>query len=308
MADRDRVSRVSPYLFLTLAMIFFATNVVIGRAVHAEIPPVGLSFWRWIAASLLLLPFGLPHVRRQWDLIVRHWKVFVGLSTAMILFGNTLIYIGLNFTIALNAGIVPVARPMIIVALSWVIFRTAVTGGQVLGIAIAMVGVLAIVVRGDLSALASLEFSTGDMIVFAGNIGIAFYQVLFPLAPKELHPIALLQITFVLGSLLLVPFYILETVFIAPVTPTLVAVSAILTVAIFPSILAIWCFNRGMTLIGPSRAGIFNYLQPLFVAVLAITLLGEAVERYHLIAFVLVICGIIVASRGRPISPTSSAS
>ncbi len=280
-------------------MIFFASNVIIGRAVHTEIPPVGLSIWRWIAASLLFLPFGLPHVRRQWDLIVRHWKVLLGLATAMILFGNTLIYIGLNYTIALNAGIVPVARPMIIVALSWVIFRTAVTGGQVLGIAIAMLGVLAIVVRGDLSALASLEFSTGDMIVFAGNIGIAFYQVLFPLVPKELHPNALLQTTFTLGVLLLVPLYILETVFIAPVQPSLVTVSAILAVAIFPSMLAIWCFNRGMAALGPIRAGIFHYLQPLFVAVLAVTLLGEALERYHLIAFALVICGIIVASRRR---------
>jgi len=299
MADRDRVSEASPYLFLTFAMVFFATNVIIGRAVHGEVPPVGLSFWRWTAASLLFLPFGLPHVRRQWDLIVRHWKVFVGLATAMVLFGNTLIYIGLNFTIALNAGIVPVARPAIIVALSWLIFRTAVTGGQVLGIAIAMLGVLVIVVRGDLSALASLEFNTGDMIVFAGNIGIAIYQVFFPLAPKELHPIALLQVTFVLGSLLLVPFYVLETVFIAPVTATLVTVSAILAVAVFPSMLAIYCMNRGMTLIGPSRAGIFNYLQPLFVTVMAITLLGEAVKTYHLIAFALVIGGIVVASRGR---------
>ena len=299
MGDRDRVSEALPYLFLTLAMIFFATNVIIGRAVHAEIPPVGLSIWRWIAASLLFLPFGLPHVRRQWRLIVAHWKVLLGLASAMILFGNTLIYIGLNYTIALNAGIFPVARPMIIVALSWVIFRTAVTGGQVLGIVIAMLGVLAIVVRGDLSALASLEFSTGDMIVFAGNIGIAFYQVLFPLAPKELHPNALLQTTFALGVLLLVPLYILETVFIAPVTPSLVTVSAILAVAIFPSMLAIYFMNRGMMALGPSRAGIFNYLQPLFVAVLAITLLGEALEIYHLIAFALVICGIVVASRRR---------
>ncbi len=95
------------------------------------------------------------------------------------------------------------------------------------------------------------------------------------------------------------PFYVLETVFIAPVTPSLVTVSAVLAVAIFPSILAIWCFNRGMTALGPSRGGIFNYLQPLFVTVMAITLLGEALETYHLIAFALVICGIIVASRRR---------
>jgi drug/metabolite transporter (DMT)-like permease len=303
MAERDGESGVSPYLFLTLAMVFFATNVIIGRAVHGEVPPVGLSFWRWTAASLLFLPFGLPHVRRQWDLIVRHWKVFVGLSTAMILFGNTVIYIGLNYTIALNAGIVPVARPMIIVALSWVIFRTAVTGGQVLGIIIAMVGVLVIAARGDLSALASLQFNNGDLIVFAGNIGIAVYQVFYPLAPRELHPNAMLQITFLLGIPLLAPFYALETIYIAPVVPNLVTVSAILAVAIFPSMFAIYCMNRGMTMIGPSRAGIFNYLQPLFVMVMAITLLGEAVEIYHLIAFTLVIAGIVVANRGRPTSP-----
>lgn len=308
MTDRDSASGASPYLFLTFAMVFFATNVIIGRAVHGEIPPVGLSFWRWVAASALFLPFGLTHVRRQWALIVRNWKVFLMLATAMILFGNTVIYIGLNYTIALNAGIVPVARPVIIVALSWVIFRTAVTGGQVLGIVVAMVGVLVIAVRGDLSALASLTFNTGDLIVFAGNIGIAVYQVLFPLAPRELHPYALLQVTFILGALLLAPFYALETIYIAPVTPNLVTVSAILAVAIFPSMLAIYFMNRGMTAIGPSRAGIFNYLQPLFVTLMAVTLLGEAVEIYHLIAFTLVIGGIVVANRGRTPSSASPVS
>lgn len=288
---------LTPYLLVTVSMFFFASNVIIGRAVHLDIPPLGLSNWRWIAASILFLPLGLGPVRRQWQLIVANWKRLLLMSVAMVVFGNTLVYVGLQYTTALNGGIMPVSRPVVILSLTWLMLGTAITRGQVAGVAIAMLGVLTIVLRGDLSALAELRFNSGDLLLFAANVGISVYQVLLSMAPRELHPNALLQVIMTMGAVMLLPFYALETVFIRPVEFTAVSVSSILAVAIFPSIIAISLINRGIVALGPGRVGIMNYLSPVFIAIMAIWLLGETPHLYHGVAISLVIVGILVANR-----------
>ena len=90
-----------PHALLTLAFVFMSFNIIVGRAVHEDVPPVGLSFWRWTVASFLLLPFSIGAVRRQWRLIVAHWRILVLIAAVMVLFGNTLVHVGLQSTTAL---------------------------------------------------------------------------------------------------------------------------------------------------------------------------------------------------------------
>lgn len=287
----------SPYLFLVLSAVFFSTNIVIGRAVHADVPPVALSIWRWIVASLIFLPFGFGPVRRQWRLVISRWKPFLGMAVCGILFGNTLLYVALQTTTALNAGIVALSRPVLIVMLSWIFLGVAATGRQVVGMAISMVGVFAIIVRGDIALLAALQFNTGDLLVLVSCVGIAGYSVLLPAAARGLHPSAAVQMPMLFGALVLLPFYGFETAYIRPIEVNTVTVTAVLAVAIFPSILAIWCLNRGILAIGPSRSGVFNYLTPVCITIMAIAFLGETLEVYHVLGFVLVVAGIVISTR-----------
>lgn len=290
----------SPYLLLILSAMFFSTNIIIARAVHADVPPVALSIWRWIAASLIFLPFGFRPVRRQWRIAFSHWRAFLGIEVSGMLLGNTVLYIGLQYTTALNAGIVTLSRPVLIVMLSWIFLGTAATGRQIAGMAVAMIGVLAIIVRGDIGLIATLQFNVGDLLVLVSSVGVAGYSVLLPTAARDLHPDVTVQLPMLFGVLILLPFYGFETAYIQPIEFNAVTVIAILAIAVFPSILAMWCLNRGLMAIGPSRASVFNYLTPVCVAIMAITFLGETLEIYHVAGFVLVATGIVIATRRKP--------
>jgi drug/metabolite transporter (DMT)-like permease len=294
----------SPYLMLVLAAVFFSSNIVIGRAVHADVPPVALSFFRWITASLIFLPFSIGPLRRQWRLVLSRWKPFLGLAVCGMLFGNTVMYMGLHYTTALNAGIVVLSRPLLIVMLSWIFLHTPATRRQMAGMAVAMAGVFAIVVRGDVTLITTLQFNKGDLLMLFASVGVAAYSVILPAAAKDLHPSIAVQVPMTLGILVLIPAYGFEAAYMETIRFDTVTVSAILAIAIFPSILAIWFINRGIMAIGPSRAGVFNYLTPVCIAILAISFLGEILEVYHAIGFVSVVAGIVIATRRRKRDPT----
>jgi len=287
------------YGCLALAFLFMALNIVVGRAAHTEIPPLGLSFWRWVLASALFLPFSWRHVREQWGLVLAHWRLIVVVSVVMVPAGNNLIYVGLQHTTAINGGLIPVARPVIILLLSWFLFRGTVTRHQWLGIAVAMVGVVTVVTRGNPGVLMELGFNRGDLWLIGASVGIACYQSLIGRMPRELHPSVLLQVTMVLGAAMMLPLYLAETLAGRPVVPTAPALATIVFCAIFPSILAVWLINAGIAALGPARMGIFNYLPPLFVAAIAIPVLGEQLHWYHPVAFAIVAAGIVISVRGR---------
>ena len=288
-----------PYCFLTMAFLLMALNIIVGRAAHTEIPPLGLSFWRWLLACFLFLPFSLSRMREQWPLVLAHWKMLLLVSIVMIPLGNNLIYVGLQDTTALNGGLIPVARPVLILTLSWFLFRGTVTRYQWLGIAIALTGVITVITRGDPAILTQMDFNRGDLWLIGASIGIACYQTLIGRVTKELHPVVLLQITMMLGTALMLPPYVIETLAGRPVVFTAPALGAIILCAVFPSICAVYLINAGIVALGPARMGIFNYLPPLFVAAIAIPVLGEELHGYHLAAFTLVALGIVTSVRGR---------
>jgi drug/metabolite transporter (DMT)-like permease len=287
------------YCYLTLAFLFMALNVIVGRAAHTEIPPLCLSFWRWLVASLLFLPFAWRHCRDQWPLICQNWPILVMVSIVMVPLGNNLIYVGLQDTTALNGGLIPVARPAIILLLSWFLFRGTVTHYQWIGIGIAVIGVVTVLTRGDPTILLEMDLNRGDLWLVGASIGIAFYQTLIGRVPRDLHPRVLLQVTMILSTFMMLPLYILETLAGRPVVATLPALGAIAFTAIFPAICAVYLINAGIAILGPARMSIFNYLPPLFVAAIAIPVLGEEPHWYHPVAFVLVTIGIVIAARRR---------
>lgn len=296
---RARGGNLRPYCYLTLAFLLMALNIVVGRAAHTEIPPLGLSFWRWLLASLLFLPFSARRLREQWPLVKANWKFLLALSIVMVPLGNNLIYVGLQHTTALNGGLIPVARPVIILVLSWFLFRGSVTRYQWLGIAIAMTGVILVVTRGDPSTLARMDINRGDLWLVGASVGIACYQTLIGRVTKALHPAVLLQVTMVLGTAMMLPLYIMETLGGRAVVATAPALGAIVFCAVFPSVCAVYLINAGIAALGPARMGIFNYLPPLFVATIAIPVLGEEPHWYHPIAFAIVALGIVTSVRGR---------
>lgn len=285
------------YLLLSLMALFWAGNQVLGRAVAGHVPPVALSFLRWSIATLIVLPFALPHLRRDWPVVRENW-LFIGFL-GVIGGGafNTLQYIGLNYTTALNSLVLNSIGPILISIACVLLFKDRLTVSQMAGTVISMAGVLVVISRGEPELLASLSLNRGDLLILFAMAITAVYTAYLRLKP-DIHWITFLFCMFLASGLFNLPLVIVEILaFDKMVQPTLFTILAIGYVSIFPSILSYFCFVRGVELIGGVRAGIFMHLIPLFGALMAIGLLGEPLAAFHIVGFVLVLAGVALTSR-----------
>jgi drug/metabolite transporter (DMT)-like permease len=286
----------NPYFLLAIAGLCWSGNHVMGRAVAGHVPPFSLSTARWLLPALALWPFAHAYLRRDWPLVKAHWRILAFLSLMGGALFSALQYLGLQFTEALNVSVFNSLVPVFIVAAAALFFRDRITLLQGLGIAISLTGVLVIVTRLDPGALASLRFNFGDLIILFNMACWAIYSVFLRRAPK----IHWLSFTIVLAggsTIATLPVAIWEHVAGFTIQPTLLTIVAILYVAIFPSVVALFGWNRGVELIGANRAGPFLHLVPLYSAFLAYFFLGEALHAYHVLGFVLILAGVWFAAR-----------
>lgn len=291
-----RTIKDRPYLLLILAVLFWSGNFILGRAFHSEIPPVALAFWRWIGAALLVTLPALPHLRRDRRALLQHWPAVLLLSTLGIAAFNTLAYSGLQYTEAINAFLLQSLMPVLIVLLSFVIFREKVTKLQSVGILVSLCGAVTIITRGDADILLSLSINRGDLLVFAAVVCYAGYTVLLRKRP-HVHPLAFIATTFWLGSFILIPFYLWETLTVARLELKPASMLVIGYVMVFPSIVSYLCYNRGVELIGANRAGLFIHLMPVFGSLMAVVFLGEIFCWFHGLGILLIGAGIYLATR-----------
>ena len=277
-----------PYLLLSLASLFWAGNIVLGRYVAGHVPPMTLSCIRWTGACLMLLPFARPHLARDWPVLRRHIPLLVALSATGFAINNALSYWALQFTQAINALLIQSSGPLFVALWSLVLFGVRLTLGQFAGIALSLVGVLTIILRGDPAALASVKPNVGDVMFAGALLAFGLYSALMPRRPVT-HQLSLICFTMACGALLLLPLSIWEYA-----NGTMVTLAY---VVIFPSTLAYLFFNRGIAMIGPNRAAPFFHLVPVFGSVMAILLLGEEPRLFHLVGYVMVFAGVVIASR-----------
>ena len=285
-----------PYLLLSLASLFWAGNIVLGRYVAGHVPPLTLSCVRWIGAFFMLLPFARPYLARDWPVLRARLPLIIALSATGFAVNNALAYWGLQFTEALNALLLQSSGPLFVALWALVLFGVRLTWAQLAGIAISLAGVLTIILRGDLSALAGIRLNVGDIMFAGALLAFGLYSALMMRRPV-MHQLSLISFTMVLGSLLLLPLSVWEyTTGVRLKLDTTTAITLVYVV-VFPSTLSYLFFNRGIALIGPNRAAPFMHLVPVFGSAMAILLLGEEPRLFHLVGYALVLAGVVIASR-----------
>lgn len=295
-APRRRIADQA-WLLMMLPALFWAGNAVVGRAaVAADVPPVGLAFWRWTMGALIILPFAWPHARRDWPALRQHWRIVVLLAFLGISVFNTLLYLGLQTTSAINGVMLQTLMPVLIVLMNLAVFGESVSLRQTAGIAVSLAGAVTLIAHGRLETLLGLHFAIGDLFVLAAVVCYAGYTMLLRRRPA-VHGLSFVVATFVLGAAMLLPFYLIELGSGRRMPFTLTAALALGYVGLFPSILAYLAFNRAVALVGANTAGLAIHLVPVFGSVLAILFLGETLHLYHAAGIGLIFSGIALASR-----------
>jgi drug/metabolite transporter (DMT)-like permease len=222
--------------------------------------------------------------------------LLIGLSATGFAINNALSYSALQYTQALNALLIQSSGPLFVALWSLTLFGVRLTWAQFAGIALSLAGVLTIILGGDFTALASIRFNKGDVMFAGAVLAFGLYSALMPRRPVT-HQLSLISFTIGCGALLLFPFSIWEYSTGFTLKFDTITVVTLSFVVIFPSTLAYLFFNRGIALIGPNRAAPFFHLVPVFGSAMAILLLGEQPRLFHLIGYVLVLAGIVIASR-----------
>jgi drug/metabolite transporter (DMT)-like permease len=281
---------------MMLPALFWAGNAVVGRGIAGEVPPVALAFWRWAVGTLLILPFAWRHLARDLPALVRAWPILLVLSALGISVFNTFLYIAAESTTVINIVMLQSTMPVLIACFTFLFFREQVTVRQAVGILVSITGALTLVAHGDPSLLMNLAFNHGDLWMLAGIVSYAMYTALLRRRPT-VHGLSFGVATFATGALLLLPFYVMETLSGRPMPLTAKSVLATGYVSVFASILAYLSYNRAVALVGPNIAGMTIYLVPVFGTALAIILLGEVPRPYHGVGIALIATGIAFTTR-----------
>jgi drug/metabolite transporter (DMT)-like permease len=286
-------------LLLTVTMLCWAGNFVVGRWSAGHVPPIFLAWSRWTFAGLILLSFAWPRLKSDWPVIRSNWTTLLLLGVTGGGLFNTLQYLALHNTTALNALLINSSGPVFVAIACLTLFGDRLGLGQWGGILLSVVGVLLVGTKGALALLGQIRFEIGDLFMLAAMLTWGIYTAFLRLRPP-IHFLSFAVLQAFIAATVNTPFAVWERSTGAAPQPTIEAVLSVAYCAIFPSIIAYLCYNRGVQLIGGARAGAYIHLTTLFGAALSILLLGEQLQLYHVTGFALIIAGVLLAARGKP--------
>lgn len=281
-----------------LAPLFWGGNSVAGKLASEHWQPFSFTALRWIMVALVLLPFAWQPLRQESETIrERRWLLLL-LGSLLGAF-NLCMYLALKYTSAINVSIEQAAMPVLIMLFNFLLLRQRVWAIQIAGLVLTIVGVVVTATQGEPWLLLSADVNRGDVWMIIGCVFYAAYSFTLKWRPT-MDWVAFMWTLSVGAFLVSVPLAAWEISQIPLTALTSQGLLILVYVVVFPSILGQIFYARGVELIGANRAGIFINLVPIFGALLAVLILGEAFRWFHLIGIFLVLGGILLAEKAVP--------
>lgn len=282
---------------LTLTVVLWSSNFIVGRALRDDVAPATLNFLRWAIALGVLMPITWPSLRQHRALLARHWMWLAALGCTGIAAFQTLGYVALTMTTALNAVLLLALAPLAIAALSWLLHRERLSPRQCAGLGVSLAGAAVLILHGSWATLATLRFNGGDLCMLAAVALWAVYSVLLRRRPAALPPLTVHTASVLAGTLAMLPWFAWQVALGRGWPSSGTSWAAIGFVAVFSSALAHSLWVRGVATLGANRAGAFIHLMPLAGAILAMVFLGEQPAPHHLVGALLVVAGVVLTNR-----------
>lgn len=293
--------RRGEYVLLLFPPLFWAGNLLIGRAFADELPPWGLVFWRWVIASACVLPFTWRELVAKRQELFRHWYVIVACAASGFAGYPVLNYIALHTTPAATAAMLNSTLPLMVPLLAWLVAREKPSVRTLAGIVVSFAGVAWIVCQGRWSNLTTLEIQPGDLLVLLAVAGYALYSVLLRYRPKGLTNLGFLAAMTTTTAALLFPAWIWEQAGGRTIPLQPYAIASVLFIGVFASLVANALWNRCVAAFGATLTGASFHLMAVYSSVLAFVLLAEPVRPFHLVGMFLILLGfgLTLTTRGR---------
>ena len=284
-------------ILLIASSFFWSGNFFSGKiAFLSELSPFKLSFFRWILALLILLPFTYAQIIKDLEYYKKNILLMTIISILGVTIFNSFTYISLQTTMVINSTLMASVAPVMMIGFSWLIFRTKTTTLQFTGIVLSLLGAFAIILKGDLMNLYNLYFTAGDLWMLGAVVSWCLYSVLLKKIDSKTSQLANLEVMIIIGVIFIIPFYIMESFNSTYLPSTGLDLAIIGYVAVFASIVAFFSWNKGVSIIGPNRASLFLHLIPVFSAIWAVSFLNEKFAFFHVIGVLFILSGIILSN------------
>ena len=286
------------YALLVCTTLIWSINFIIGKFAYLfEVPPLTLNFLSWSLVWLILFPFTYKEILSNIHLIKKNITYLTVLAITSVSAFNSLVYLALNYTQAIDTILMISIIPVFVLFLSSILGVEKFNFFQLIGLIVSFIGVLIIFSNADLSKILNLNFNKGNAWMLLAVFCWALYSSLLKKNKLPFSTLGLVEILASIGLIFLIPQFIGEQMYGKEIKFNKAFFLILSFVTLFASIGAYYSWNKAIELIGPIRASIFLHLMPVFGVILAIVLLKEKFQMYHSIGAGFIVSGIYLSNR-----------
>ena len=280
-------------LYLLLPVAFWGLSYLAIKVVLRELEPIEMIAARFALAAPILFVIAKAKGLAIWPREMRGKLVF---ASFMVFLHFWVMATGMKETSASNTAWILTTAPIFIALLSWVYLKERFTGAQWIGLAVAVVGVFALVYNGDSANLGWIR-SRGDVIVLGSCVTWAFYTVGTRELATRLDPIVATFWMTCIAGLVFIPWTLWRSgasvyLHLQPWT----AISLVF-LGVFCLAMAFWLWSEGLKRQTAAEVGIYLYFEPLVTMIAAWLLLSERITVWLIVGALLITVGVWVSER-----------
>jgi drug/metabolite transporter (DMT)-like permease len=281
----------------TLACIIWSGNFVVARGVIKQLPPVGMAFFRWATASLIMLPIAWKKFKAEKEIVLQHKQYFFWTALMGITLFNTCIYIAGHYSSAVTIALIgTTTSPVFSIILAAIFLGEKIKPLRIAGLLLCIAGIILLLSHGSWQRLLALHFSIGDGIMLLAALFFAVYNIMVRRKPAGISLSTYLFTVFTLGTILLLPWFLWESAHAPAIVWNGNLVLIILYLSAGASVISYFFWNGAIARLGAGRTALFGNLIPVFSSLEAVWFLKEEITSVHLISGLLVITGLIIAN------------
>ena len=274
-----------------------SSNLIVARGGVEFVPPISLAFWRWTFVFIILLPFTYLSLKKNYSIIKKEYKKLFFLGSMGCGVCGAFPFLAGETTTVTNMGIIYTSSPIFIILISAMFFQEKVNFLKIIGLISCLIGVFAIITKGDLDLLIKLNFTIGDLWMLAAAVGWALYSIYLFYWKSELSIFQRFTLVSLFGALSLLPFYIAEEFLVARTVFNEEFYMWVLFAAISPGIIAFTLYTQAQKSLGASLTGFTLYIFTIYGAIYGYFIFDEKLETFHYVGTALVFLGVYLAKK-----------
>ena len=284
------------YILAILAVFFWSFNVIIGALLVDTLTPWQIAFFRWFIATVLILPFTIKGLIKNYHTIKRHkslilWAAFWGIS-----FSNTCVYYAAQTVQPVTLSLIGATGPLFLIFWDWLIRHNKISHQQMVGLIITLIGVVVIVLFSRADKLGNISWRAGDLWMLGTAASFGFYSFLAAQKPHHLPQFSFLSTCLIWGTIFTIPFFVYDC-WVHPISHlTFETLGILLFLGIFNSFIAYLFWNWALEKSSTFKVGLTYYLMPVFSTLEAWFLLNEKISSLQLIGATIILIGIFLSN------------